>query len=85
MMKMRAETDAMQTMGLDPVDALVLPRVMALIIMVALLTWVADIAGPAGAAFSVAMIMDLARSSDIATAQHVVTPWMFWSGRLKAP
>ncbi|MEF8794454.1 MAG: ABC transporter permease, partial [Thiohalorhabdus sp.] len=37
-MKLHEETDAMETMGMDPFEVLVLPRVMALVIMVPLLT-----------------------------------------------
>ena len=42
-MKMREEIDAMRVMGLDPIDVLVLPRVLALIISLPLLTFIADI------------------------------------------
>lgn len=42
-MKMREEIDAMRVMGLDPIDVLVLPRVLALIICLPLLTFLADI------------------------------------------
>ena len=42
-MKMREEIDAMRVMGLDPVEVLVLPRVLALVISLPLLTFVADI------------------------------------------
>jgi len=37
-MKMREEIDALRTMGLDPVDVLILPRVLALVIAAPLLT-----------------------------------------------
>jgi phospholipid/cholesterol/gamma-HCH transport system permease protein len=38
-MKMREETDALRTMGLDPVEVLVLPRIIAIVIAVPLLTF----------------------------------------------
>jgi phospholipid/cholesterol/gamma-HCH transport system permease protein len=47
-MKMNQEVDAMQVMGVDPFEALVLPRFLALLTMMPLLTFVADIAGLAG-------------------------------------
>lgn len=43
-MKMREEIDAMQVMGLDPVEVLVVPRVLALMVSVPLLTFIADMA-----------------------------------------
>lgn len=47
-MKMNQEIDAMQTMGVDPFEALVLPRFAALLIIMPLLTFVATLAGLAG-------------------------------------
>jgi phospholipid/cholesterol/gamma-HCH transport system permease protein len=47
-MKSREEIDAMRTLGLDPIDLLVLPRVYALLIMLPLLSVVATLAGIGG-------------------------------------
>jgi len=47
-MKMNQEIDAMQVMGVDPFEALVLPRFAALLITIPLLTFVATLAGLAG-------------------------------------
>jgi phospholipid/cholesterol/gamma-HCH transport system permease protein len=44
-MKMQQEIDAMQVMGVDPFEALVLPRFAALLLTIPLLTFVATIAG----------------------------------------
>jgi phospholipid/cholesterol/gamma-HCH transport system permease protein len=43
-MKMREEIDALQTMGFDPVEVLILPRVLALIIGVPILTFLGAMA-----------------------------------------
>lgn len=43
-MKMREEIDALHTMGLDPIEVLVLPRVVALIIGVPILTFLGSMA-----------------------------------------
>lgn len=48
-MKITEEIDAMRTMGLDPFVFLVLPRVFALILMMPLIIFAADIAGMVGA------------------------------------
>ncbi len=47
-MKMREEVDAMRVLGLDPVELLVLPRVLALVIMLPILGFVANMAGLLG-------------------------------------
>lgn len=44
-MKMREEIDAMRVLGLDPVEVLVLPRFLALVIVLPILGLVADLAG----------------------------------------
>ena len=47
-MKMRQEIDAMRIIGLDPMEALVAPRLIALLVMTPLLTFAAMIAGIGG-------------------------------------
>jgi phospholipid/cholesterol/gamma-HCH transport system permease protein len=47
-MQLNEEVAAMETMGIDPFEALVLPRMLALIVCLPLLTFIADIAGLIG-------------------------------------
>jgi len=47
-MKMREEIDAMRVLGLDPVELLVLPRVLALVLMLPVLGFIANISGLVG-------------------------------------
>ena len=47
-MKMREEIDAMRVLGLDPIELLVLPRVLALVLTLPLLGFVANMAGLVG-------------------------------------
>ena len=47
-MKMREEIDALRVMGMSPMDVLVLPRLLALIIALPLLTFIGDMAALAG-------------------------------------
>jgi phospholipid/cholesterol/gamma-HCH transport system permease protein len=47
-MKMQQEVDAMRVLGVDPFEALVLPRFGALLLTIPLLTFVATVAGLAG-------------------------------------
>ena len=49
-MKMREEIDAMRTLGMDPAQALFVPRVLALLIMLPILGLVANVAGLFGGA-----------------------------------
>ena len=49
-MKMREEIDAMRTLGLDPIEVLVAPRVIALILMLPVLGVIANFAGLFGGA-----------------------------------
>jgi len=44
-MKMREEIDAMQTLGIDPAEALILPRILALLIMLPILGLIANVTG----------------------------------------
>ena len=43
-MKMREEVDALRTMGFDPVEVLALPRIMALVIALPILTFIGSLA-----------------------------------------
>src|SRR3989304_10462729 len=43
-MKMREEIDALKTMGLDPIEVLVLPRVLALVVALPILTFLGSMA-----------------------------------------
>lgn len=49
-MKMREEIDAMRTLGLDPAQALFVPRILALLIMLPILGMIANVAGLLGGA-----------------------------------
>jgi phospholipid/cholesterol/gamma-HCH transport system permease protein len=44
-MKMREEIDAMRVMGLDPMEVLILPRILALVVGLPLLTFLGSMAG----------------------------------------
>nr|WP_237651113.1 ABC transporter permease [Xanthomonas translucens] len=84
-MKAREEIDAIQTLGLDPMDLLVIPRLVALLVMLPLLTFVAMIAGLAGGvtvgAFDLGIPpqMYLARMHDTIQLRHMLV------GLSKAP
>ena len=49
-MKMREEIDALKVMALDPIEVLIVPRILALVLALPLLTFLADMAALVGGA-----------------------------------
>jgi phospholipid/cholesterol/gamma-HCH transport system permease protein len=84
-MKVNEEVDAMLTMGLDPVEVLVLPRIMALVITLPLLVFFADIMGIAGGIAMSMLTLDLNLSQALHQLQSGVSITHFWVGMIKAP
>ncbi len=84
-MKMRQEIDAMRTIGLDPMEALVAPRLIALLLMTPLLTFAATLAGIAGGMVAAWSAMDISPQMFLSRFQEVVPPRHFWVGIAKAP
>src|SRR5262249_31108119 len=84
-MKLRGEIDAMRTMGIDPVETLILPRLIALLITLPLLTFLADIVGLAGGGLMAMSQLDILPMQYIHRVQTVATPTMFFVGMVKAP
>ncbi|MBB5222100.1 phospholipid/cholesterol/gamma-HCH transport system permease protein [Amaricoccus macauensis] len=84
-MKMREEIDAMRTLGLDPIRILVVPRVLALLIVLPLLGVVADLTGLLGGGvmawltLGVSPEMFIERLSDNIPVEHYLV------GLIKAP
>ena len=58
-MKVTEETDAISTLGLSPIQVLVLPRLFALVIALPLLTFVGDLMGVIGASVVAAQQLDV--------------------------
>ena len=81
----REEVDAMRTLGLDPVDVLVLPRLVALVIMLPLLSFLADIAGLAGGLSVGAFGLDIPPQAYLARVQDTFEMRHFLVGMSKAP
>jgi phospholipid/cholesterol/gamma-HCH transport system permease protein len=84
-MKIRDEVDAMRTIGLDPIETLVLPRIIALLITLPLLAFVADIIGLVGGALMSEFYLGIALPQYIDRVDMVATPVMFFIGMIKAP
>ena len=84
-MKMRQEIDAMQTLGLKPMDVLVAPRIIALILMTPALTFVATMAGIAGGVVVGWSSLDINPGVFIDRLRNAVPLQHFWVGLSKAP
>ena len=84
-MKLRDEVNALRTMGLDPIEVLVLPRVIALLITLPLLTFLADIIGLAGGGLMSLPLLNISFPHYFSRVQDVATPTMFFVGMVKAP
>lgn len=84
-MKMNQEIDAMQVMGVDPYEALVLPRFAAMLITIPLLTFVATLAGLAGGMLVTWVELDLSPTFFLQRMVDSVGVQHFWIGLSKAP
>jgi phospholipid/cholesterol/gamma-HCH transport system permease protein len=84
-MKMREEIDAMRTLGIDPMDTLVLPRVLALVVALPLLTFIGDIMGLAGGGLMAFVVLGLDTSNYLDKLHEAVDYLHFLAGMIKAP
>ena len=84
-MNVNEEIDAMRTMGLDPMEVLVVPRVVALVIVLPLLTFYADIMGLLGGAVMATTVLDISFFQFARQISNSEPLWSFWAGMIKAP
>jgi phospholipid/cholesterol/gamma-HCH transport system permease protein len=84
-MKMTQEVDAMKVMGVDPFEALVFPRVAALLLTIPLLTFVATVAGLIGGAVVTWSMLGLGPSFFMTRLVDSVGATHFWIALSKAP
>lgn len=84
-MKLNEEVDAMRTLGLDPVEVLVVPRVIALAIMLPGLAFFADIMGLLGGALMSWVTLGIAPDVFMNRLAAAVSWKTFFVGIVKAP
>jgi phospholipid/cholesterol/gamma-HCH transport system permease protein len=84
-MKMNQEIDAMQVMGVDPFEALVLPRFAAMLFMMPLLTFAAMMAGLFGGVLVTWAVLDLSPAFFVERMLNNVGSTHFWVGMVKSP
>jgi phospholipid/cholesterol/gamma-HCH transport system permease protein len=84
-MKLNEEVDALIATGVDPYEALVLPRITGLIIALPLLTIIADMVGLAGGAVLCHYLLDMPLVQYVNRVNEAISPTTFWVGIIKAP
>ncbi|HWA23275.1 MAG TPA: ABC transporter permease [Caulobacterales bacterium] len=84
-MKMRQEIDALRVLGVDPMEALVAPRVLAMLFMTPVLTFVAVIAGLIGGMLVCQLALNISPVLFLNRIQENVPVRHFWVGMIKAP
>ncbi|MBB4863863.1 phospholipid/cholesterol/gamma-HCH transport system permease protein [Pseudomonas nitritireducens] len=84
-MKANQEIDAIQALGLDPVELLVLPRVLALLLTLPMLTFLAMLSGIFGGGVVCALSLDISPRMFLYMLQNDIAVQHFLVGIVKAP
>lgn len=84
-MKMREEIDALRTMGRDPVDVLILPRIIALVIALPILTFLGSMAALYGGGLVAWLYGGMSPAIYIERLREAVSLTHFEVGMIKAP
>jgi phospholipid/cholesterol/gamma-HCH transport system permease protein len=84
-MKMREEIDALRTMGRDPVEVLILPRVIALVVALPILTFLGAMAALYGGGLVAWLYGGMSPDIFIARLKEAISLTHFKVGMIKAP
>ena len=84
-MKMREEVDALQTMGMDPVEVLILPRMVALLIAVPTLTFLGSMAALYGGVLVSWLYGGMQPDIFLSRLREAISIDHFQVGMIKAP
>jgi phospholipid/cholesterol/gamma-HCH transport system permease protein len=84
-MKMREEIDALRTMGFDPIEVLILPRIVALVIGVPILTFLGSMAALYGGGLVCWLYGGIDPDIFLARLKEAITLDHFKVGLIKAP
>ena len=84
-MKLTEEVDAMRTIGVSPMEALVVPRVLAAMLMMPLLGFYSAMIAIVGGAFLANFALDIPFFTFLSRIQEVVPIHDVWVGVTKAP
>jgi phospholipid/cholesterol/gamma-HCH transport system permease protein len=84
-MRVNEEVDALRTLGLDPIDILVLPRLFGLVLTLPLLTFYANFMALLGGALMTWIALGIPLNEFLRELHDAVSNWTFWLGVVKAP
>lgn len=84
-MKIREEIDALRALGLDPIEVLVLPRIIALMVFMPILAFMGAVLGVIGGGVVAATAMDISPAFFVGRLQETIPLANFWVGLIKAP
>ncbi|WP_028619905.1 ABC transporter permease [Pseudomonas sp. Ant30-3] len=84
-MKANEEIDAIRTLGLDPMELLVVPRVLALLVALPMLTFLAMLSGIIGGGVVCAVSLDISPAMFLSLLQSDIGVQHFLVGMVKAP
>jgi phospholipid/cholesterol/gamma-HCH transport system permease protein len=84
-MKLTEEVDAMRTIGVSPMEALVLPRTLAVVVMMPLLGFYASVMAVVGGGFLCAIALEIPPITFVQRLREVVPITDLWVGLIKAP
>ncbi len=84
-MQVSEEIDALRSMGFNPVSWLVVPRCLALVVTVPLLTWIGDVLALGGGLLAAIVSTDMTSRAFLLGAEPYVTGANFLNGMIKTP
>jgi phospholipid/cholesterol/gamma-HCH transport system permease protein len=84
-MELNEEIDALSAIGVNPIEVLVVPRVLGLVIALPLLTLVADLIGLVGGGLLCRVLLDMPLIQYLGRVNESISPTTFWVGMVKAP
>ncbi len=84
-MEVNEEIDAMRTLGLDPIEVLVLPRLIGLVLTLPLLAAYADFMSLFGGGLMSWVALGIPPPLFVRQLHEAIGEWTFWVGILKAP
>jgi len=84
-MKLTEEIDAMRTIGVAPMEALIMPRILASVVMMPLLGFYSSIIAIIGGGFLCAVSLDIPPVTFVQRLREVVPITDLWVGLVKAP
>lgn len=84
-MQLDEEIDALRAMGMNPIELLVVPRVIGLVIALPCLTVIADAMGLAGGGLLSLIQLHIPPAQFTIRLREALSPTTFWAGLVKAP